>query len=463
MSAVYIDPDGNEVDSPETQTLAGERLLDDICDAIAKYCVLPGEHEYFAVALYCAYTHLSDVFDFAPRLIIRSPQMRSGKTRLLEVIGEIARNPLHSVNATPATIFRSLDTDPNQTLMLDEVDAWFTGNTSESGNAIRGLINAGYQRGGYVQRMGGNNMTEVQRFTVFAPVVMAGIGKLPATIQDRSVVVMMRRKAPNEKVDKYRIRRDRPGLQKIHERVSEWSKDVRDVAKIYASNGIDIPVDDRQADVWEPLLIVAQLAGGNWPDTAREACKVMCANTDAEDSDSPDLLLLGDVRDIFGNATFIRSSELVSHLKMLHDSPWFDEMLTPAKLSSKLRGYGIHPRHSADKTRRGYYRADFRDTWIRYLSPENSSEPSEPSEAWGDQGFSADTFRSPDTVSDTQPVRDTSSDAAPSAQNPSSGAVPDTSDTSDASGEACPDHPHIRLHGGRCGLCIARKHNRKAL
>ena len=274
-------------------------------------------------------------------------------------------------------------------------------------------------------------MTEVQRFTVFAPVVMAGIGKLPATIQDRSVVVMMRRKAPHEKVDKYRIRRDRPGLQRVHERVSEWSKDVRDVAKIYASNGIDIPVDDRQADVWEPLLIVAQLAGGNWPDTAREACKVMCANTDAEDSDSPDLLLLGDVRDIFGNVTFIRSSELVSQLKMLHDSPWFDEMLTPARLSSKLRGYGIHPRHSADKTRRGYYRADFRDTWIRYLSPENSSEPSEPSEAGGDQGTSADTFRSPDTVSDTRPVRDTSSDAAPSAQTPSSDAVPDTSDTSD--------------------------------
>ncbi len=275
----YIDPQGNAIDSPETRTLAGERLLDDICDTIARYCILPGDHEYIAVTLWCAYTHLSDVFDFAPRLIIRSPEMRSGKTRLLDVIGEIVRNPLRSVNASPATIFRSLDEDSNQTLILDEVDAWFTGNTSGNSNDnVRGLINAGFQRGGTVLRMGGKNMTEVQKFNVFAPVAMAGIGRLPYTIEDRSVIVMMRRKAPHEKVDSYRLRRDKPGLRNLHDRVDEWAKDVRDTAKGYASLGnIDLPVDDRQADVWEQLLIVAQVAGGNWPDAAREACRVICA------------------------------------------------------------------------------------------------------------------------------------------------------------------------------------------
>ena len=72
----YIDSEGNEIDSPETQALAGERLLDDVCDAIGRYCILPGDHEYIAVTLWCAYTHLSDVFDFAPRLIIRSAGAR---------------------------------------------------------------------------------------------------------------------------------------------------------------------------------------------------------------------------------------------------------------------------------------------------------------------------------------------------------------------------------------------------
>ncbi len=129
---------------------------------------------------------------------------------------------------------------------------------------------------------------------------------------------------------------------------------------------------------------------------------------------------------------------------MLHDSPWFDEMLTPAKLASKLRGYGIHPRHSTDKSCRGYYRADFRDAWTRYL-PKNPSEPSEPSGAWDDQGFSMDAFPSPDTVSDTQPVRDTSFGAAPSAQNPSSEEVADTSDGLDGLFQNMGDEARQRL------------------
>jgi hypothetical protein len=435
----YIDSDGNDIDAPETQALAGERLLDDICDAIGRYCLLPGDHEYIAVTLWCAYTHLSDMFDFAPRLIIRSPEMRSGKTRLLEVIGELVRTPLRMVNASPAPIFRSIDQDSNQTLILDEIDAWFTGNAGGNANDnIRGLINAGFQRGAKVLRMGGANMTDVQKFNVFAPVVMAGIGRLPYTVEDRSVTVMMRRKAPHEHVDPYRIRRDKPGLTELHDRIDKWAKEVCDMAQDHAACGdVDTPVDDRQADVWEPLLVVAQLAGGNWPDAAREACRGMCAKADDGDQSSGQLLLI-DIRDIFGAQEFIRSTDLASYLKMQHDSPWFDEMLTAAKLASRLRGYGIHPRHSADKACRGYYRADFRDAWLRYL-PKGPSEPSHPSRVTDDQAFPPDAFQSPDTSSDAQPVRDASADTGASQQNPSSDGPADTSD--DLDGSAKPPTP----------------------
>jgi Protein of unknown function (DUF3631) len=133
----------------------------------------------------------------------------------------------------------------------------------------------------------------------------------------------MRRRAPHEKVDPYRITRDRQGLTDLRERVSEWSDDVRDTATGYASYGnVDIPVEDRQADVWEPLLVVAQLAGGNWPYAAREACKAMCAKAEAEDADySPGQQLLNDIRDVFKSDEFMRSSDLVAQLNMLQTSP----------------------------------------------------------------------------------------------------------------------------------------------
>lgn len=435
----YIDPNCSDVDAPETEELTGDRLLDEICDAIGRYCILPGDHEYIAVTLWCAYTHLSDMFDFAPRLIVCSPEMRSGKTRLLEVIGELVRKPLWMVNTSPAPIFRSIDEDSNQTLILDEIDAWFTGNGGGNANDnIRGLINAGFQRGATVLRMGGTNMTDVQKFNVFAPVVMAGIGRLPYTVEDRSVIVMMRRKASHEKVDPYRIRRDKPGLTKLYDRLDEWAKGVCDLAQDYASCGsVDIPVDDRQADVWEPLLIVAQLAGGNWPDAARGACRGMCAKANDGDQSTGQLLLI-DIKDIFGAQEFIRSTDLASYLKALHDSPWFDEMLTPAKLASRLRGYGIHSRHSADKSCRGYYRADFRDAWDRYI-PKGPSEPSEPSRVPDEQAISRDAFRSPDTSSVAQPFSDASADTGASQQKSCSERLSDTSD--DLDGSAKPPTP----------------------
>ena len=35
----------------------------------------------------------------------------------------------------------------------------------------------------------------------------------------------------------------------------------------------DMPlgIEDRNADVWEPLLAIAEAAGGDWPQRAREA------------------------------------------------------------------------------------------------------------------------------------------------------------------------------------------------
>jgi hypothetical protein len=406
-----------------------------VCDTIARYCILPGDHEYIAVTLWCAYTHLADVFDYAPRVIVRSPVKRSGKTRLLEILTDLVRKPLSSINASPAVIYHKIDEDPGQTIILDEVDAWFTNTTADSGNNLRGLINAGFKRGATVHRMGGTNHQNVIEYNVFAPVVMSGIGRLPDTIEDRSVVVMMRRRAPHEKVDPYRLARDRPGLKAIHERLDRWAKEVRDIAKLYAINGVDMPVDDRQADVWEPLLIIAQLAGGNWPDAAREACKELCSKAEADESGySTGQLLLSDIRDTFGNGDFIRSADLVEFLRnQFHDSPWNDDMLTTAKLASKLRTYGIHPRHSADKSCRGYWRLDFKDAWSRYLS-EKSSEPSSRPETWPDQDAYRDTGDRQDT-SHVAPdgLQDGLQDGAMSDENPSSDGIFGRTDTLDGS------------------------------
>jgi hypothetical protein len=250
-------------DPMTTSASRGDELLNDIYRSIKRFCVLPGEHEYVAVTLWCAYTHFADEFHYAPRLIARSPHKRSGKTRLLEVVAEMVRGPLRSVNMTTASIFRLLDQDPSRTLILDEVDALFGTRVKAAQNEdLRALLNAGFQRGNPVYRVAGQKNDTPQAFETFAPAAMAGIGRLPDTIEDRSLVIPMRRKAPHEKVEPYLPSRDAADLKLIHHRLAEWAQEAAALAEDYAARQcVELPVDDRAADVWTGSTPGAQHAG----------------------------------------------------------------------------------------------------------------------------------------------------------------------------------------------------------
>ena len=62
----------------------------------------------------------------------------------------------------------------------------------------------------------------------------------------------------------------------------------------------DMPVEDRAADVWEPLIAVADQAGGAWPERARGACLTLTGKAEADDAErSVSLRLLADLRTVF--------------------------------------------------------------------------------------------------------------------------------------------------------------------
>lgn len=131
-----------------TEPEAGHELLDQLHTAITRYCVLPSAATIDAVVLWVAATHCLPAFDYAPRLVVRSAEKRSGKSRLLEVIDAVSHQPLRVVNASVSYIFRSLGTQHPPTLLIDEADAIFgTKVKAEQNEDLRGLLNAGFQRG----------------------------------------------------------------------------------------------------------------------------------------------------------------------------------------------------------------------------------------------------------------------------------------------------------------------------
>jgi hypothetical protein len=352
-------------------------LLDDLHAAITRYVAMPSVDSTVGVTLWIAATHALPAFSHAPRLVIRSPEKRCGKSRLLDVVGETCHRPLITVNATAPAIFRSLEGIP-PTLLVDEADAIFgTRRAAEQHEDLRSLLNAGHQRERPTLRCVGGNNTPTE-FPTFAMAALAAIGDLPDTIVDRAIVVTMRRRRADEHVAQFRTRRDGPALQSLSERLASW---LRPAMEELSHAEPEMPVEDRAADTWEPLVAVADLAGGDWPSRARQACAAMVGANDLEDVErNLQGRLLTDIQEIIDGRGFMASKDLVDELRQIPDAPWTDTELTARRLANKLRLFGVRPRRNPTATARGYHEDDFADAFARYTPQAQAlgTDPSEP-------------------------------------------------------------------------------------
>jgi hypothetical protein len=360
-------------DYPDPYAEDGAELLDDLHAVLTGYVVFPSETSSHAVTLWVAATHCLPAFEHATRLVIKSPEKRCGKSRLLLVIEQTAHDSLQTVNATVAAIFRFLALNEKHppTLLLDEADSVFgTKIKAELNEDLRGLLNAGFERGKPTLRTVGPQH-EPKKFPTFAMVALAGIGELPDTIEDRAVIINLARQAPNKRAKPYRSRRDGPRLREVHDRLAAWAHTMVDQL---ADSYPDLPVEDRAADLWEPLVAVADMAGGHWPDRARTAALVMTKQSaDADVDRSFGVRQLADVRDVFDalpTVRFLGSAELVRRLRDIDDGPWHELDLTTRQLATRLSGFGVHPGHNTAKTERGYQLGWFTDAFSRYVPAE---------------------------------------------------------------------------------------------
>src|SRR6266508_4203186 len=182
-------------------------LLQDVALFERRFVVL-NDRQTDALALWTAHTHAFEAADTTPYVDVTSPLKRCGKTRLLEVLELLVRQPMPTANISDAALFRAV-AELTPTLMLDEADVIFAGKARDRDD-LRGLLNAGYKRGAVAHRMGGAKMTELQTFPVFCPKIFAGIGDcLPDTITDRAIRIRLERRTRGETIDRFRRREGR--------------------------------------------------------------------------------------------------------------------------------------------------------------------------------------------------------------------------------------------------------------
>ena len=175
--------------------------------------------------------------------------------------------PVEAVNVTPAYLFRKVGGRQDApTILFDEIDTIFGPKAKRDNEEIRGLLNAGHRKGAVAGRcVVKGKQIHTEEIAAYCAVALAGLGDLPDTIMTRSVVVRMRRRAPGEHVEPYRRRQHSPEGHALRDRLAAWAEAS---VKALAAARPDMPagIADRDADVWEPLLAIADAAGGDWPE-----------------------------------------------------------------------------------------------------------------------------------------------------------------------------------------------------
>lgn len=366
-------------------------MLSQIAVLLKKYIIV-GDEQADCMALWVAHTYVFQSGEHCPLLIVNAPERACGKTLVQEVVASLAHRPLSTANATPSTLFRLVEAW-QPTVFIDEADTFFAKNSD-----LHGLINAGHKRGGQVWRTESvRDSFEPKVFNVFCPKSIAGIAlerHLPEATMSRGVVINMRRKLPEERVERWR-----------YVDPEEVDRLARGLAWIAANRLDDIKaarpilpdeLSDRDQDNWQPLLAIAECAGAGWHDRATKAAKAISGKATQPESVSHELLR--DIRMIMEkyegdlhkkpdrdkSLKYISTVDLHEALTVSQEFGWCTynrgEPLTFKQLARQLAPYGVRPktvRIREGLTPKGYEIRLLKDAFTRYLKDEEVEDLSE--------------------------------------------------------------------------------------
>lgn len=366
---------------PWPESVSGQTVLEEAAAFFRHYLVLP-PHADTVLALWCLHAHSFECFEHSPRLNVTSPEKRSGKTLVIDLLQCLTPKALRTENLSTAVLFRLIDRH-HPTLLVDECDTFLANNEE-----LRGCLNAGHKRGGQFLRCVGDQH-EAKVFKVFGPVVLAGIRALPGTLHDRSIVVALKRATATElaqvqRFDSRTLMPDNP----LNRKLARWAQDNQEALQ---QADPAMPVHSRLADNWRPLFAIAELCG--WQTQVMAALYAL-TDTEIED-DSISVQLLKDIQQVFTDAGTDKlfSEDLTEALWRCEDSPWADwsrgQPLTKNKLAGLLKPFKVKPKdiRIGSDVKKGYRLDWFDDVFARYLPvptpPAQTATPLHPSNSKG--------------------------------------------------------------------------------
>jgi putative DNA primase/helicase len=360
---------------PWPDAVDGAAVLSEVKKALLQHMSMR-QTDATVATLWAAHAHCFDQFDHSPRLAISAPAPGCGKTVLLSyLLGNLVPRPSSADTITPAVFFR-MAAAYKPTFLIDEVDAWF-----RDDSLLPAAINGGFSATGNIPRCVGDSH-QVKQFSTFTPTALAGINlikRLTPALLSRSIVIELERALPNEVPIPFDKRRHRAALLELGQKLARWSNDKR--ALLHDCDPmLPVGVINREADKWQPLFTIADIAGGVWPELAAQALLASSSTM----SETKEVQLLVDIAKVLRMNNYqmeegIFTSDLIEDLCGLEDSSWKDynfrhrfaeeRQIQPRQLSNLIKAFHLRPTsiRQGDLTKKGYKVAALKKVIDRYV------------------------------------------------------------------------------------------------
>jgi len=377
-------------------------VLDDVFSFLGRFNVYPSVHARRAVTTLIARQYLHEAFDYSPLLAVVSAVMKSGKSRVLEVVRLLSRNPTPILIApSPASIYTATDTGKHSLVLIDEMDRLYERrDTSE----ITAILDACFRRGGTVPRTcfdkDGKRCNEY--LNVYTPFAFAGIDnmRMPDTILSRCIPIRMPKRLEKEKIEPFREKDLQQEANALKERLEAFRAAGLELARTH-SPFLPDGIADRYADKWESLFTVADVADvasngkGVWGRWIREAALALLLEEEGDIEPTENIILLKDLEYIKDNSSYvynnnIATKHLLQELYAIAESPWsnyrYGRSLSDLQLGRLLKPFKVRSRDvriSPTEKAKGYCFGDLYDPFQRHNTLYTPSDKGATSETDG--------------------------------------------------------------------------------
>jgi len=371
-----------EVIEPWPEAVDGAKLLQTIFGTLQRFVVIT-DPEFITTSLWIVFVYVYELFPKLPILRLKSPTKQCGKSTLIDAIELLVVKPLVTVSVSPSALYRTIEKF-HPTILIDEADSY-----GKDNDDLRNIVNGGFERNRPAIRTNKESL-EPEFFDTFGPKLLASIGPLHETIEDRSVTISMKRK-PSE-CDVEELCDADPGVfLELRRKIQRWANDNKE--KLKATRLVrPKALGNRLWNKWRPLLTIAAVVDGSseetiekghWYKVALAAAIGIAKEHDEERGIS--IEILDHLRTLFRKSgqEFITTIDVLFDLNNDSEAPWANWKsgektgLTAEKLAKRLKAFGIKSeKHQMDnKEARGYFTKPFEPVFASYLGAESTSPP----------------------------------------------------------------------------------------